>query len=115
MEAGKLRHRIEIQQLQLLKDSNGADIEEWEMIFEDVPAEHHPLSVRDLMAAKASQSLIRGKFRIRYLPYLDGLDAITRIVFKGKYFDVHEWLADKDSGVEYLTAPYGQGVNRGGF
>lgn len=115
MQAGKLKHRIEIQQLTVAKDSQGNDIEEWEMIFENVPAAHDPLSVRDLMAAHAAQSQIRGRFTIRYLPYLDGLEAITRIIFRDKIYDVQEWLTDRDSGVEYLTAPYTRGVNRGGF
>ena len=115
MEAGKLRHRIEIQQLAVIKDSNGDDIEEWEMIYENVPAEHIPASVTQIIAAQAGQTQFRGRFRIRYVGYLDGLDAITRILFNGKIYDVFDWLPDKDSGVVYLTAPYTRGVNRGGF
>lgn len=115
MQAGKLTHRIEIQQRAIVKDSHGNDIEEWTTLFDKVPADHIPLSVRDLMAANASQSQIRGRFVIRYHRSLDGIGTITRIIFREKIYDVQDWLTDKDSGVQYLTAPYTRGVNRGGF
>lgn len=115
MDAGKLRHRIEIQQLTLTKNSNGDDIEEWVTLYDSVPAEHTPSSVTQLIAAQAGQTQFRGRFKIRYISDLDGLDAITRIIFNDKIYDVFDWLPDKEYGVVYLTAPYLSGVSKGGF
>lgn len=112
LKAGELRHRIDIQQKLLTKDSNGNEIEEWESVYSEVPAAVRPLSVGQFIAASAAQSKIEGRFVIRYAP---GLDATQRVVENGIVYDVHGWLPDPDSGLEYVTAPFSRGVNNGGF
>jgi SPP1 family predicted phage head-tail adaptor len=113
LKAGVLRHhRITIQVPVMTKDSNGSDIETWQNLYVDVPAQNIPLSVNQFMAAKASQSKIRGRFVIRNRP---GLSARNRVIENGLAYDIEGWLPDPESGKEYVTAPYGQGVNPGGF
>lgn len=113
LKAGDLRyHQITIQSPVMTKDSQGNDIQDWEDLYIDVPAALKPLSVRDFMAASAQQSEVRGRFVIRARPYLDDNQ---RVIYKGKIYDIKGWLPDPESGQEYVTAPYGQGVNLGGF
>lgn len=112
LKAGELRHRIDIQSRILTQDSNGDNIEDWETLYPDVPAAVKPLSVGQFIAAGAAQSKIEGRFVIRYAP---GLESTQRVVENGIIYDVHGWLPDPDSGLEYVTAPFSRGVNRGGF
>lgn len=113
MQAGRLRHRIAIQQkVQAQNPVTGAITHTWQTVagMESVPASIEPLSVRELLAAQAVQSEMIARITIRYRP---GLDATMRILHKGKIYNPAGWLPDKDSGLEYLTAPVSQGVNEG--
>lgn len=113
LKAGDLRyHVITIQNPLNTKDSQGEDIRDWETIYEDVPAALKPISVRDFMAAKVNQSEIRGRFVIRARP---GLGGQQRVLYRGKAYDIEGWFPDPESGRDYVTAPYGEGVNQGGF
>ena len=111
MKAGDLRHRIDIEGRQSSQDqSTGETTFTWVKLWEDVPAAIEPVSVREFVAARAAQSEIVARITIRYR---EGLDASMRIVHNGKIYNPQGWLADKDSGLEYLTAPCGAGVNDG--
>lgn len=113
MHAGRLRHRIAIQQkIQAQDPTTGAITHTWQTVagMESVPAAIEPLSVRDLMAAQAAQSEVTARITIRYRA---GLDATMRVLHKGKIYNPAGWLQDQDSGLEYLTAPVSQGVNDG--
>lgn len=113
LKAGDLRyHRITIQKSITTKDSQGSDIQDWETIYEDVPAKKVPLSANQFMAAQSQQSQIKGRFIIRSRSGLEGSD---RVIEDGKAYDIFGWLPDPESGNEYITAPYGTGVNNGGF
>lgn len=115
LKAGDLRfHRLIIQISVMTKDSHGSDIEDWENLYDDVPARDVPLSVNQFISADAQQSEIRGRFVIRSRP---GLGVKQRVIHKGRglVYNIKGWLPDPESGQEYITAPYGQGVNLGGF
>lgn len=113
LKAGDLRyHRLTIQVPVMTKDSQGSDIQEWETLYDKVPAKMVPLSVSQFISADAQQSKVRGRFVIRSRP---GLEARHRVVTKGVAYDIEGWLPDPESGNEYITAPYGTGVNLGGF
>jgi SPP1 family predicted phage head-tail adaptor len=123
-EAGKLRHRVRIQKLDYVRDSNGEVIQdpytgetegEWVTIA-TVWAAIEPVSAREFMAAQAIQSAISARIVIRYR---DGLNASMRFVHvrTGRpdvVYDPHGFLADKDSGLEYLTIPVSTGVSTSG-
>jgi SPP1 family predicted phage head-tail adaptor len=113
LSSGDLRHhQITIQAPVLTKDSNGADIQDWEDVYENVNAKVVPLSVGQFIAASASQSKILGRLIIRSRP---GLAANQRVLHRGQIYDIGEWLPDPESGHEFVTAPYSTHVNRGGF
>lgn len=113
LKAGDLRyHQITIQNPVMTKDSQGEDIQDWEDLYTNVPAALKPLSVRDFISADAQQSEVRGRFVIRSRP---GLTHNQRVLYRGMAYDIKGWLPDPESGQEYVSAPYGQGVNLGGF
>jgi SPP1 family predicted phage head-tail adaptor len=124
IEAGRLRHRVRIEQLQNLMDSHGDDYQdpetgelrqEWVEIA-TVWAAIEPLSAREFIAAQTTQSQIVARIVIRYR---DGLDASMRLVHvrtgrPNVVYNIHGLLADVDSGLEYLTMPVSTGVSTSG-
>lgn len=114
LKAGDLRyHRIAIQNKVMTKDSNGEDIISWVDAFDvRTPAKDVPLSVNQLIAANATQSRVKGRFIIRKMA---GLNDSQRIISNGVAYDIEGWFPDPESGQDYVTAPYFQGVSGGGF
>lgn len=76
MRAGLLRHKVTIQRAVDVQTGSGAVETVYENWLVDVWAEVLPLSPRELIAARAVQSEITAKVRIRYRP---GLDARMRV------------------------------------
>lgn len=100
--AGRLRHRVVIQQASETQDSTtGAITTSW-TTFATVWAAIEPLSARDFIAANAEQSKIKARIVIRAI---DGVVPKMRIYHaaKDKTYDIVGVLADKDSGLDYLT------------
>lgn len=111
MQAGKLRHRVRLQQFTSTRDSEGVLVEGWEDVA-SVWAAIEPASVRAFIAAGAAQSQVTGQVVIRYRA---GVKASMRLVHDAKsaIYNIEGVLADKDSGMEYLTLPVSEGVNEG--
>lgn len=112
MRAGLLRHRISLQALRRKQDpKTGEEVENWETIWDKVPAEVKPLSSRDLIAAQAAQSEATGRMVIRYRA---GVLPTMRILYRGEIYDIKgPPLADPDSGLDYLTILVAKGINDG--
>lgn len=111
LNAGRLRHRVDIQSKQQVQDPvTGEMTASWVTVWPKVPAAVEPLSAREFIAAQATQSQVVARITIRYR---DGLDASMRILHKGKIYNPADFLADKDSGLEYLTVPVVVGTNEG--
>jgi len=115
LAAGRLRHRITIQRPKITQDpATGQTTTRWLDVASDVPAAIEPLSVREFIASQQMQSEISTRIVIRYR---EGLTAQMRIlhVKRGvtQVYNPQGWLADPESGVEYLTAPCSLGVNSG--
>lgn len=112
IQAGKLRHRIELQQKTTPRDpatgENGEPV--WEL-FAKVWAQVSPLSARDMIAAQAGHSEATGRMVIRYRP---GIDSTMRIVYRGEIYSIEgPPLEDPKSGLEYLTILVSKGVKDG--
>lgn len=108
LAAGRLRHRVRIEQPVDTRDPDtGGVITAWQLVAE-VWAAIEPLSTREFIQAAAVQSAITGRIIIRYR---DGLASNLRMVHNGQVLNPAGWLPDKDSGLEYLTAPYTLGDN----
>jgi len=125
LEAGRLRHQIRIEQLENLLDSNGEVVQdeetgqvaqEWAEVA-TVRAAIEPLSAREFIQSQATQSQITARVIIRFR---DGLNAAMRLVHVRRdmadvIYNPHGFLADKESGLEYLTIPVSTGVSEAGL
>lgn len=112
MRSGKLRHRVDIQALDLVQDpDSGEMVSGWTTVWPKVPASFEPLSARDLMAAQAAQSEATARVMIRYR---QGVLPTMRVLHRGEVFEMKgPALADPESGLEYLTIMVGKGLNDG--
>ncbi len=109
IQAGKLRHRIEIQHKVTPRDPVTGEFGEpsWQL-FAKVWAQVTPLSARDLIAAQAAQSEATARMVIRYRA---GLLSTMRIVYRGEVYSIEgPPLADPNSGLEYLTMLVSKGL-----
>ena len=86
MRAGKLRHRITIQELSITKDPDGynEDIENW-VDFKKVWAEIEPLKGKEYWAAKQVVGEVTGRMKIRYL---EGVNEKMRVIYGSKTYDI---------------------------
>lgn len=113
MQAGKLRHRIDIEEFTQVRDPNTGEFAEpaWVAKWPKCPARVEPLSARDLVAAKEAQSEATARMVIRYRP--DVLPTM-RIIYRGQVYSIEgPPLEDDKSGQEYLTILVSKGVKDG--
>ncbi|MPQ84490.1 phage head closure protein [Pseudomonas sp. MAFF 730085] len=112
MQAGKLRHRIEIQHKITPRNPVTGDFLDPAWVkFADAWAAVEDLSARDMIASKAGQSEVTGRVVIRYRP---GVLPTMRIVHRGEIYSIEgPPLADRKSGLEYLTLLVSKGVKDG--
>ena len=104
MEAGKLRHRIEIQDYTETQDLvTGAVTKTWGTIA-TVWASIEPLSVKEFIAAQSEQSKVSLRVTIRYRSDMQPNMRLYHTA-TGRTFEIEGVLADKNSGLEYLTLP----------
>lgn len=104
MKAGKLRHRIEIQDYTESQDgTTGAVTKSWST-FAEVWAAIEPLSAKEFMAAQSEQSKVSVRVTLRYR---DDLQPNMRLYHAatGRILEIQGVLPDKDSGLEYITLP----------
>ncbi|WP_110642458.1 phage head closure protein [Salinicola sp. CPA57] len=110
MQAGKLRHRVELQQKGTGRNPDtGGVIDVWQSVT-TVWASIEPLSAREFIAAGATQASVTTRITIRYR---EGVTAQMRAVSRGKIYNIEGVLPDDKSGREYLTLPCSEGVNDG--
>lgn len=118
LAAGRLRHRVTFQRLVALLDSNGEEVQdpdsgviskEWQDVA-TIWCAIEPLSGREFIASQAVQSKVSGKFIARKRT---DIDANCRGVHNGTLYQVEAVLPDPESGLEYMTMPFSQGVNEG--
>lgn len=105
MEAGKLRHRVILESPVYEQDAaTGAMTPGWAYVAE-VWAAIEPLSARDLITAQAHQSKVTARIVMRQRP---DLRPDMRINHNGRLYLIEGILADKESGLEYVTIPVRQ-------
>lgn len=123
LEAGRLRHQVRIERLENLLDSNGDPVQdestgalsqEWVEVA-TVWAAIEPLSAREFIQSQATQSEVTARITIRHR---DGMDPAMRLVHvrTGRpdvVYNPRGFLADRESGLEYMTIPVGAGVGQG--
>jgi len=110
VQAGRLRHRVSIEELVVELDSDGATVEEWVPFALGVPAEIGALSGRELIAAQAVQSKVSTRIKMRGR---DGLKASMRVVHRATAYNIEGIVPDPDSGIRYVVLLCSSGVNEG--
>ncbi|PMV79621.1 MULTISPECIES: phage head closure protein [unclassified Pseudomonas] len=111
MRAGKLRNRITIESPVYVQDpATGEMVRTWVEAWAKVPSSIEPLSAREFITAAAEQSKVSARIVIRYRP---GVNATMRILHRDKIYVIEGVLADRESGLEYLTLPCSEGVSDG--
>jgi SPP1 family predicted phage head-tail adaptor len=108
LSAGRLRHRISIEDQTEVLDSNGARVLAWVPVA-DVWAAVEPLSAREFIQSASTQSRVVARITIRARE----LSPTMRIIHRGQAYNIHGVLPDKNSGLEYVTLPVEVGVNDG--
>lgn len=109
LAAGRLRHRIKIQEPKEKRTPAGDVLITWSDVAE-VWASVEPLSVREFIAGQSMKSQVTARIVVRYR---SGLTHNMRILFRDKIYNPQGWLPDPESGLEYLTAPCSEGLNSG--
>lgn len=110
MRAGDLRQRITIQHPEYTQDQATGEMTPSWVMFAQTWASVEPVSVSQFVSAAANQSRVSARIVIRYRA---GIDSTMRILHRGKIYNIEGVLADKISGLEYLTLPCSEGVNDG--
>lgn len=125
MERGRLRHRVLIEELtpqvdtsgNVIQDaSTGAVLTAWESVAQ-VWAAIEPLSAREFIAAQATQSKVTARVTILYRAGMTSAMRLVQILrggARGTVYNIEGVLADKDSGLDYLTMPCSTGVSVSG-
>ncbi|RZI28275.1 head-tail adaptor protein [Pseudomonas sp. 770NI] len=110
MRAGDLRHRITLQSPEYTQDDiTGEMTPSWVEVAK-IWASVEPVSVNQFVSAATNQSKVSARIVIRYRK---GIDPTMRILHRDKIYNIEGVLADKVSGLEYLTLPCSEGVNDG--
>lgn len=106
LEAGRLRHRVRLEELVTTLDDNGVQLQEWQNRGDRFCA-IEPLSGREYLAAASIQSKITGKLVMRYRP---NINARHRIVKGQRIYNIEAVLPDPDTEYEYVTLLCSEGV-----
>lgn len=122
LDSGKLRHRVRIEKYDPLRDTDGDVIQDsdgevtyqWVEV-DTVWAAVEPVSAREFIQSASIQSQVSARITIRQR---DDVDASMRLVHlrQGRtdvIYNPHAFLEDKDSGLEYMTAPCSRDVSSG--
>lgn len=109
LEAGKLRHRVTIQEpVETQDQQTGAMDVVWTDITK-VWSAIEPLSAKEFIAAQSEDSEVTTRITIRYRADINEKMRLYHPA-KNTYYNIKGILSDKDSGLEYLTLPCSQGL-----
>lgn len=110
LDPGQLRHRLEIQRMGSLVDTQGEVIGEGWTTVSKVWGKVDPLSAKELQAAQGIQSQVVARVTIRYRT---DIDHSFRLLHRGQVYNIAGIVPDNSSGLEWLTIPVSAGLNQG--
>lgn len=84
MQAGRLRHRVTIQNAVEARNAYGEAIKTWSTVA-TVYASVEPIRGREMFDAEQVQSEVTHRVRLRYRP---GLTSQMRLLFNGRMFEI---------------------------
>lgn len=108
MRAGKLRHKVTIQQRANTTDAFGGMVTTWSDVA-TVWASVEPMTARELASASATYPEVTTKITMRYM---SGVTAANRIIFEGKHYNLVPGI-DKDMRHTELMFLAFEGTNEG--
>lgn len=96
MEAGKLRHRVDLQRVAVTRDTHGDQVKTWTTLA-TVWASIEPLSGREFLSASQVMADVTARIKIR-----GGIDLTPkdRVVFGSRVFDIRHVIDWGSRGVE---------------
>lgn len=108
--AGRLRHRVRIEQRTLSQNELGGVLEDWQEVA-TVWAAIEPLSGRELIAAQQVNSKVTARLVIRYRSdLLPEMRLVHHKQGQDVIYNPAAFLEDKDSSLEYLTIPCSRAI-----
>jgi SPP1 family predicted phage head-tail adaptor len=110
LAAGKLRHRVALQQQVETQDPVTGEVAVTWQTQAEVWGAVEPLSAREFIAAQSTQSQVTTRVTIRQR---SDVTAKWRVLHRGRAYNVHGVLHDPVSGLEYMTLPCSEGTNDG--
>lgn len=110
MEAGRLRHRIDIDEKIETQDGNGDPVVTWKPFARRVPAAIEPLSAKEFLSL--NQPVAQGSARI-VIRWMAGVLPTMRARHGETIYNILGVLSDRESGRDYLTLPVSRGTNEG--
>lgn len=122
ISAGKLRHRVRLEELIDVVDSNGdvvQDMESGEVLTAWVEvgsywAAIEPISGREFIQSDATQAQVTTRITLRVPTRIDASMRFVHLAMVEKVYNIHAVLPDKDSNLEYVTCPVSSGVSTTG-
>lgn len=125
IDSGRLRHRVRIERLVALQDSNGETLQnpetgellrDWQPVV-TVWAAIEPVSVREFLRSQSEQSEVSARIVVRWRADLEQIADLRFVHLRRDmdplYYNPAGALPDVDSNREYLTAPCSRGVADG--
>lgn len=107
LDAGKLRHKVSIQQNIETQQSDGSMVPSWVDVYPKLYAEIAPLSAREFLASGTQEMGIQTRITIRYKK---NIKAKMRLLHGDTIYNIESILPDPLSGMEYLTLLCSSGV-----
>lgn len=120
LAAGRLRHRVRIERLipvldsdgEVIQDPNTGDVlREW-ILLGEAWAAVEPISAKEFIQSQETQSKVEARIIVRRQDYI--INAADRVVHGVRVYNVAGVLEDRDSGLEYVTLPCSRGVSDSG-
>jgi len=96
--AGTMRHLVEIQEMQTIKDGSGSNVITWIKVV-DVRASINPVTGNEMFMNAQLQNEVTHKIGMRYR----ALSPKNRIVFNGRIFDVVNSLNFQEKNVNLIV------------
>ena len=112
MRAGRLRHRVVIQQPNPTTDTFGQPVKGWSTVA-TIWAAVEPLNGREYFTAQQMNAETKVRIRIRYGSELSSITAAWRVTYGGKTYDIIEIIQPKEINQEIILMCK-EGINAGG-
>lgn len=111
MNAGKLRHRITVDEPMTTIEPNGEEIVTFETV-DTVWGSIEPLTGRELLQENAIMGAMDTRFRLRWSPKIDAINAKWRLTHRGVLYNIKS-IAHLQIGRREVEIMAQSGLNAG--